>query len=264
MATALDRILDYKKDEVAELKAKYSLQQLATAAQSASPTRGFEKRIQTVISAGKNALICEIKRKSPSAGDINKITDPTGIAKSYEAGGGACISVLTDGPSFGGSRQDLTDVRAAVSLPVLRKDFMISTEQVLEARAMGADAILIIMAAVDDVLAEELHAVADEYDMSVLVESHNAEELERALRLPSSLMGVNNRDLKRMVTELSTTEDLSAMIPDDRVIISESGIHSTDDIIRLRRCGANSYLIGESLMRSVDVEQNVRNFVNAV
>ena len=252
MSTALDRILDYKRDEVATLKRDRAESDLLAAARSAAPTRPFQQRMLELAASGRNALICEIKRKSPSAGTISEIKDPRDAAKLYQAGGAACISVLTDGPSFGGSLDDMTAVRQAVDIPVMRKDFMMDTAQVLEARAAGADAILIIMAAVDDALARDLSDCASELGMSVLVESHDRQELERALLLPSVLQGVNNRNLKTFTTDLSTTEQLSELVPEDRLLISESGIKTGADVSRLRKCGARGFLVGESLMRSID------------
>jgi indole-3-glycerol phosphate synthase len=180
------------------------------------------------------------------------------VAKAYEAGGAACISVLTDEPSFGGSLGDMTSVREAIRIPVLRKDFMVDPIQIVEARAAGADAILIIMAAVDDALAGELHAAADELGMSVLLEAHDEAELVRALGLPSPLMGVNNRDLRRFETDLGVTERLADMMPEGRLLISESGVREPGDIARLRGCGARGFLVGESLMRAADPVAAVR------
>lgn len=263
MSTALDRILHYKADEVAALKQARPFAELERDARQAAPPRNFSERMLSIARQGENALICEIKRKSPSAGDIRDLGDPGLAAAAYERGGAACISVLTDGPSFGGSLEDLAQVRRQVEIPVLRKDFMIDVIQVLEARAANADAILIIMAAVDDVLATDLHQAADDLGLSVLLEAHNEAELERALRLPSPLVGVNNRDLKRMVTDLSTTERLAGMIPEDRLLISESGVKTADDIRRLRMCGARGFLVGESLMRAEDTASAVNELVTA-
>lgn len=258
MTTALDKIIEYKRDEVAALKATRSFESLQSDALNQTPPRGFTKRIQSIVGQDKNALICEIKRKSPSAGSINTMADPTQAAKAYEEGGAACISVLTDTPSFGGSLEDMITVREAVKLPVLRKDFMIDVIQILEARANGADAILLIMAVLDKNQAIELHSFADQLGMSVLLEAHNEEELEQALALPSPLVGVNNRDLKRMVTDLDTTVRLSSLIPSNKLLISESGIKTPQDISLLRKVGARGFLIGESLMKSGNIANNVR------
>ena len=249
MSTALDLIIDYKRDEVAALKRAESFASLARAASETSPVRGFAAAMSAIAASDENALICELKRKSPSAGEILPGADPVAIASEYEAGGAACLSILTDGPSFGGSLADFAAIRGAVSLPMLRKDFLIDPIQVAESRAHGADCILIILSAVDDQLAGELHAAADAFAMDVLIETHDESELERALKLASSLIGINNRDLKRMVTDLSTTERLAPMVPPDRHVVAESGISSTDHIVRLRETGARRFLIGESLMK---------------
>lgn len=249
MATALDRILDYKRDEVAALKSRRSVSDLQAAAKAASPVRSFSGALNRAATETSNGLICEIKRKSPSAGDILPGADPCEIARDYEAGGAACLSVLTDMPSFGGSLADFEAIRAAVSLPMLRKDFMIDPVQAIEARAHGADCVLIIMSAVDDVLAKELYETSAALGMDVLVETHDEAEMERALLLPAGLIGVNNRDLKRMVTDLGTTERLAPMVPSDRHLISESGIADPASIVRLRTVGARRFLIGEWLMK---------------
>ncbi|MEZ6000685.1 indole-3-glycerol phosphate synthase TrpC [Hyphomonas sp.] len=249
MPTALDRIIDYKREEVARLKQQASFSELDARARIAGPVRGFSTALSTVANTDQNALICELKRKSPSAGEILLGADPVEIATEYEAGGAACLSVLTDGPSFGGSLADFKAIRDAVKIPMLRKDFMIDPIQIAEARAWGADCVLVIMASLDDVLAADLTSCAMDYGMDVLVETHNEAELERALRLPSPLIGVNNRDLKRMVTDLSTTERLAALIPDDRQLVAESGISTPEHIERLRKTGARRFLIGESLMK---------------
>lgn len=248
MTTALDRIIDYKRDEIRALKAAHSFADFERAAQALPPPRGFERALSVAAVAG-NALICEIKRRSPSAGDILPGADPAEIARDYEAGGAACLSVLTDGPSFGGSLDDFAAIRSGCGLPMLRKDFMIDPLQIAESRAHGADCILIIMSAVDDTLAAELHDASTRLGMDVLVETHDEAELERALRLPAHLIGVNNRDLKRMVTDLSVTERLAALLPAGRDLVSESGISSANNIVRLRTTGARRFLIGEWLMK---------------
>ena len=249
MKTALDRIIDYKRDEVASLKQQSGFSAIDAKARTAGPVRGFAAALDKVAASDQNALICELKRKSPSAGEILPGANPVGIAKEYEDGGAACLSVLTDGPSFGGSLEDFAAIRRAVSIPMLRKDFMIDPIQVAEARAWGADCILVIMASLEDTQAGELTAAAMDYGMDVLVETHNEAELERALRLPSPLIGVNNRDLKRMVTDLSTTERLAPLVPADRQLVAESGISTPEHITRLRKAGARRFLIGESLMK---------------
>lgn len=263
MTTALDRILEYKQEEVRLLKAAHSLESLETTARSRLEPRGFIRALDEATMRG-NALICEIKRRSPSAGDILPGADPAEIATDYETGGAACLSVLTDGPSFGGSLEDFAAIRAATRLPMLRKDFMIDPIQIAEARAHDADCILIIMSAVSDALASELFDYSTRLGMDVLVETHDEEEFERALRLPAPLIGVNNRDLKRMVTDLAITERLAPLLPPGRTLVSESGIASADSIIRLRRSGAQRFLIGEWLMKQgAQRAQQVRELVAA-
>lgn len=255
MANALDRIIEYKIDEVAKLKRACSFDDLHALARAQSSPRGFANALTNIADRDENALICELKRKSPSAGEILPGANPVTIAKEYERGGAACLSVLTDGPSFGGSLDDFSAIRSGVTLPMLRKDFMIDPIQVTEARAHGADCVLVIMACLSDAQAKELHDTATDYGMDVLLETHNEAEIERALDLSSPLIGVNNRDLTRMVTELETTERLAKLIPTDRVLISESGIASAGDINRLRRTGARCFLIGESLMKMGDLRR---------
>jgi len=252
MSTALERIIAYKRDEVAALKRVESFASLARMADGGSPVRGFAAAMDRIVATGENALICELKRKSPSAGDILPGADPVAIAAEYESGGAACLSVLTDGPSFGGSLADFAAIRDAVSLPMLRKDFLIDPIQVAESRAHGADCILIILSAVDDAVATDLHDAATDFGMDVLIETHDEAELERALRLASPMIGINNRDLKRMVTDLSTTERLAPLVPAGRHIIAESGISTPENIVRLRATGARRFLIGESLMKMND------------
>lgn len=257
MSTALDSIIDYKRDEVAALKQERSEQAFLDAAKHQSPPRGFRACLTSIAETDENALICEMKRKSPSAGDILPGADPSDIAAQYERGGAACLSVLTDGPSFGGSLKDFAAIRRAVSLPLLRKDFMIDPIQIAEARAHGADAILVILSCTDDALAHDLTQAALDLGMDALIETHDAAEIERALALPSPLIGINNRDLKIMQTDLATSERLSDLIPDGREFISESGISEPADISRLRKVGARRFLIGESLMKRPDREQHV-------
>ncbi len=263
LSDRLKTIIAYKYDEVAKLKQERSLSSLEADAKSASKPRGFADALLRIAADDGNALICEVKRKSPSAGDISPGRDQVAVARDYEAGGAACISVLTDGPSFGGSLDDMISVREAITLPVLRKDFMVDPIQVIEARAAGADAILIIMAAVDDALAGELHATADQLGMSVLLEAHDEAELVRALGLPSPLLGVNNRDLRTFTTDLAVTERLADILPPGKLLISESGVRSAADVSRLRTCGARGFLIGESLMRAENPTESVRSMVSA-
>jgi indole-3-glycerol phosphate synthase len=267
MAELHDRlraILAYKQDEVAALKRSQTPRMLEQAAAAAAPALDFAGQLMKVAQADGNALICEMKRRSPSAGDINTERTPEQAARAYEAAGAACLSILTDGPSFGGDLSDIAAVKAAgVRLPVLRKDFIVDTVQVLEARAAGADAILIIQGAVSDDLAGDLYAAADAWGMSVLLEVHDEAELERALALPSPLVGVNNRNLRTFETDIGVTERLAGRIPADRLLISESGVRSAADISRLRRCGARGFLVGESLMRADDPAQLVLELVTA-
>lgn len=264
MTTALDRILEYKADEVRVLKSEHSFDSLQRIVTQQAPPRGFKAALDRIASTDENALICEIKRKSPSAGDILPGADACAIARDYEAGGAACLSVLTDGPSFGGSLTDFAAIRAAVSLPMLRKDFMIDPLQIVESRAHGADCILIIMSAVDDACAAELAQTAMDMDMDALVETHDEAEMDRALRLPCPLIGVNNRDLKRMVTDLSTTERLAPGLPESRDLVSESGISAPEHIQRLRMFGVRRFLIGESLMKRPDREAFARQLRQSV
>lgn len=258
MSTALDRIIAYKHDEVAALKRERSEAAFLTDARSQSSPRGFAAKMTAIADSGDNALICEMKRKSPSAGEILPGADPRQIAAQYERGGAACLSVLTDGPSFGGSLDDFRAIRESVSLPMLRKDFMVDTIQVAEARANGADAVLVILSCTDDALANDLVQAALGLGMDALIETHDAAEVERALALPSPLIGINNRDLKIMATDLGTSEALSPLIPADYDYISESGISEPAEIQRLRKTGARRFLIGESLMKRDDRERHVQ------
>lgn len=259
----LKQIIAYKRDEVAALKRTRTFASLEAEAKAAAPARGFADALLKIARADGNALICEVKRKSPSAGEINIERSPVDAARAYAAGGAACISVLTDGPSFGGSLADMQAVRAAAPLPVLRKDFMVDPIQVAEARAAGADAILIIMAALSDAQAAEVHAAADGLGLSVLLEAHDEAELERALALPSPLVGVNNRDLRMFTTDLAVTERLSTMVPKDKLLISESGLKTPADAARLRKCGARGFLIGETVMRANNPAAAVKAFAEA-
>ncbi|MDP1618513.1 indole-3-glycerol phosphate synthase TrpC [Phenylobacterium sp.] len=258
MSDILDQIAAYKRTEVAERKAARTVSEVEVAARAASPPRGFQAALAKAHAPGRLALIAEIKKASPSKGLIRADFDPPALAKAYEAGGAACLSVLTDGPSFQGDDAYLTAARDAVRLPAIRKDFLVDPWQVAESRALGADAILIIMAMVDDALAGELLSEASAWGMDALVEVHDEAEMARAGRLGAKLVGVNNRNLRTFETDLSITERLAALAPPGALLVTESGIAGPDDVRRLEASGARAMLVGESLMRQADVAKAAR------
>lgn len=251
--TILDRIAAYKREEVAALRARHGEGDLVAEALAASPVRGFRASLMAARAAGRYGLIAEIKKASPSKGLIREDFNPEAHARDYETGGASCLSVLTDAPSFQGSVEALQAARGAGKLPVLRKDFMIDPLQIREARAMGADCILIIMAMVDDETARLLLAEARRWKMDALIEVHNEEEMERALELDADMIGINNRDLHTFHTDLAVTKRLAPQIPDDILVIAESGLSTPDDLKVLAVSGVTTFLIGESLMRQRDV-----------
>jgi indole-3-glycerol phosphate synthase len=262
MPDVLARICDDKRAEIAAGKAARSIDALRhdISARAGAP-RGFGFALKEAATSGRYGLITEIKKASPSGGLIRPDFDPAAIAAAYAAGGATCLSVLTDRLHFMGEPAHLKAARAAVSLPVLRKDFIIDPWQVYESRAMGADCILLIMAALSDSQARELEQVAMSLDLDVLVEVHDRDELDRALLLETSLIGINNRNLKTLVTDLATTEELAPLVPPDRFLIAESGIRHTEDLRRLSAVGPQCYLVGESLMRQQDVTAAVRDLL---
>jgi len=254
MSSVLAEICAAKRVHIAATKAQKSLLEQENCAKSASPPRGFIKALSAAQAAGHYGLICEVKKASPSKGLIRADFDPVSIAKAYEVGGATCMSVLTDEPYFQGINDYLIAAREAVSLPTLRKDFMLDPYQVTEARGLGADCILLIMACLSDEQALELEAAAHDYGMDVLIEVHDGDELDRALKLKSPLIGINNRNLKTLKVDLQTTLDLVDRLPSDRIAVGESGLVTRADLDKCAEKGVNSFLIGESLMRQDNVE----------
>ncbi len=261
MSDILDKICGDKRAHVAELKTHTPQKEIERRAAAGPPTRGFADRLAARADAGEYGLIAEIKKASPSKGLIREDFAPAALARAFQSGGATCLSVLTDTPYFQGRNDYLTAARMATGLPVLRKDFTLDPYQVFEARAIGADCILLIMAALDDDTAATLDGLARDLKMDVLIEVHDASEMDRALKLDSPLIGINNRNLKTLDVDLATTEELSAMVPQDRVLISESGLSTPEDLARMAAAGAYCYLVGESLMRQADVTAATRTLL---
>ncbi len=261
MRNILEDIKAYKRKETANRKKARPLAALQQAARQAPPPRGFCRALQSAREAGRTGVIAEIKKASPSKGLIRADFDPPALARAYEEGGATCLSVLTDGPGFQGADSDLTAAREAVSLPVLRKDFLFDPYQVVESRAIGADCILLILAALEEAQAHELEACAQEWGMDVLIEVHDRAELDRAAAMKSPLIGINNRDLKTFTTDLAVTEELAPLVPEGRLVVSESGLATPADLARLATIGVTTFLIGESLMRQQDVTAATRRLV---
>ncbi len=262
MSDILAKIAAYKRVEVAERKPARSLADLESAARAVGAPRGFKAALERHHAPGRLALIAEIKKASPSKGLIRADFDPPALAQAYERGGAACLSVLTDGPSFQGADSYLVAAREAAALPAIRKDFLVDPWQVAESRALGADAILVILAMVDDILAGELQAEAGRLGMDALVEVHDEDEMARAGRMGAALVGVNNRNLRTFETDLATTERLAALAPPDALLVTESGIAGPADVRRLSAAGARAMLVGESLMRQADVTAAVRDLMS--
>ncbi|RAU22308.1 indole-3-glycerol phosphate synthase TrpC [Paramagnetospirillum kuznetsovii] len=258
MSTVLDKICDEKRKQVAEQKGRRNIKELLDRAKDQAPPRGFALSMERQVAKLGYGIIAEIKKASPSAGVIRADFKPDLLARAYQRGGAACLSVLTDHKFFQGSEADLGAARSACDIPVLRKDFMVDPYQIVESRALGADCVLLIVAALTDAELSQMEDIALGYNMDVILEVHDEAEMERALKLKSPLIGINNRDLKIMKTDLATTERLLPMVPKGKVVISESGLEGPGDLKRMAAAGVWRFLIGEALMRRADVEQALK------
>lgn len=262
MSNILDQIIETKFEEISVGKASQSISDFRKIIEQQTPCRGFFHAIENQIEKGETAVIAEVKKASPSKGIIRPDFDPVDIAQSYLRGGATCLSILTDEQYFKGSNQFLRDVRATVGLPILRKDFMVDAWQIYQSRAMGADCVLLIVACLDDEKLAELHDLASDLGMDVLVEVHDEEEMERALKTPAKLIGINNRNLKTFETSLTTSEELVEMVDEERIVVSESGIHVSADIDFLQKHNMHTFLIGESFMRHDDPGAQLQKLLN--